>query len=182
VYGPQGFTNATFTDGGGKIHFLSQFLYADFILNNQFKTGISRLPLNLVLDYEDNLNAASHPLDAKGNPTSLGKQSHGYFGEISLGQLRNQNDVQFGYAFEREEQDAIIASFAESEQRAPTNIVQHRVYGSWKVRPNTTAFFTTWIGRTLNSNLEHAIVAPGTVAGTIEPWLKRLQFDLLYTF
>jgi hypothetical protein len=182
VYGPQGFTNATVTDAVGKIHFLSQFLYADFILNNQIHTGISRFPLNLVLEYENNLNAASHPLDAKGNPTNLGKQSHGYMADISLGQLKNRNDVQFGYAFEREEQDAIISSFAESEQRAPTNILQHRIYGQWKLRPNTTANFTMWVGRTLNSNLEHAIVAPGTVSGSIEPWLKRLQFDLIYSF
>jgi hypothetical protein len=182
VYGPQGFTNATVTDTAGKIHFLSQFLYADFILNNQIHTGISRFPLNLVLEYENNLNAASHPLDAKGNPTNLGKQSHGYMADISLGQLKNRNDVQFGYAFEREEQDAIISSFAESEQRAPTNILQHRIYGQWKLRPNTTANFTMWVGRTLNSNLEHAIVAPGTVSGSIEPWLKRLQFDLIYSF
>ena len=182
VYGPQGFTNATVTDTAGKIHFLSQFLYADFILNNQIHTGISRFPLNLVLEYENNLNAASRPLDAKGNPTNLGKQSHGYMADISLGQLKNRNDVQFGYAFEREEQDAIISSFAESEQRAPTNILQHRIYGQWKLRPNTTANFTMWVGRTLNSNLEHAIVAPGTVSGSIEPWLKRLQFDLIYSF
>ena len=182
VYGPQGFTNATVTDAVGKIHFLSQFLYADFILNNQIHTGISRFPLNLVLEYENNLNAASHPLDAKGNPTNLGKQSHGYMADISLGQLKNRNDVQFGYAFEREEQDAIISSFAESEQRAPTNILQHRIYGQWKLRPNTAANFTMWVGRTLNSNLEHAIVAPGTVPGLIEPWLKRLQFDLIYSF
>ncbi len=182
VYGPQGFTNATVTDAVGKIHFLSQFLYADFILNNQIHTGISRFPLNLVLEYENNLNAASHPLDAKGNPTNLGKQSHGYMADISLGQLKNRNDVQFGYAFEREEQDAIISSFAESEQRAPTNILQHRIYGQWKLRPNTTANFTMWVGRTLNSNLEHAIVAPGTVSGSIEPWLKRMQFDLIYSF
>ena len=56
------------------------------------------------------------------------------------------------------------------------------VYGLWKVRANTTAAFTMWIGRTLNSNLQHAIVAPGTVPGTIEPWLKRLQFDMIYAF
>jgi len=39
-----------------------------------------------------------------------------------------------------------------------------------------------WLGRTLNSNLEHALVAPGTTPGSIEAWLKRLQFDLLYAF
>jgi hypothetical protein len=86
VYGPQGFTNATFTATGGKIHFLSQFLYADLILNNQIKTGLSRFPLNLLLDYENNLNAADHPLDAKGKPTNLGKQSHGHLVDVSLGQ------------------------------------------------------------------------------------------------
>ena len=182
VYGPQGFTNATFTDAGGKLHFLSKFLYADLILNNQIKTGSSRFPLNVLLDYQNNLNAADHPLDAKGNPTNLGKQGHGYLVDVSLGQTKNRNDLQFGYAFEREEQDAIISSFAESEQRAPTNILEHRVYVLWKIRPNTTAAFTTWIGRTLNSNLQHAVVAPGTVPGSVEPWLKRLQFDMIYTF
>ena len=182
VYGPQGFTNATFTDAGGKIHFLSQFLYADLILNNQIKTKWSRFPINLLLDYENNLNAADHPLDAKGNPTNLGKQSHGYLVDVSLGQTKNRNDLQFGYAFEREEQDAIISSFAESETRAPTNLLEHRIYGLWKIRSNTTAAFIMWIGRTLNSNLQHAVVAPGTVPGTTEPWLKRLQFDMIYTF
>ena len=163
-------------------HFLSQFLYVDLILNNQIKTGLSRFPLNLLLDYQNNLNAADHPLDAKGKPTNLGKQSHGYLVDVSLGQTKNRNDVQFGYAFEREEQDAIISSFAESEIRAPTNILEHRIYGLWKIRANTTAAFTMWIGRTLNSNLQHAVVAPGTVPGTVEPWLKRLPFDMIYTF
>jgi len=73
-------------------------------------------------------------------------------------------------------------AFAESEQRAPTNIVQHRIYALWKLRQNTTASFTMWVGRTLNSNLNHAIVASGTTAGTIEPWVKRMQFDLIYSF
>jgi hypothetical protein len=87
--------------------------------------------------------------------------------DVSLGQVKNRNDLQFGYAFEREEQDAILASFAESEQRAPTNIVQPRIYALWKLRQNTTASFTMWVGRTLNSNLEHAIVAAGTTPGRV---------------
>ena len=63
---------------------------------------------------------------------------------------------------------------------APTS--WNRIYGLWKIRANTSAAFTMWIGRTLNSNLQHAVVAPGTVPGTVEPWLKRLQFDMIYTF
>jgi hypothetical protein len=203
AFAANGMTNSTFIDANGNPHFLSRFLYADLILNNQFKTGLARLPLNLMLEYENNLNAAAHPYDytatglqSTSTPnTSLGKQSHAYLADISLGQQKKKNDVQFGYAFLREEQDAAIASWGESDQRAPTNVLQHRFYGLWRVAPNTTASFTWWHGRTLDPFLENAVLAPGmkvsTTPGTgvlvpgtgaTEPWLNRLQFDLIYTF
>jgi Putative porin len=178
-------TNATYTDPSGKPHFFSQFLYADFILNNQIRTGSDRLPVNLLLEYEDNLDAKDHPLAATGNGvvlTGLGKQSHTYLADISLGQTKNKNDFQVGYAWLREEQDAAIASFAESDQRAPTNILQNRWYALWKVRANTVASYTFWYGRTLNSSLQHAVLATGTKPGEQEPYLKRMQFDLIYSF
>jgi hypothetical protein len=56
-----GMTNATFVDAKGQRHFLFGFEFADFILNSQLKTGLSRFPLNLLLEYENNLKAASHP-------------------------------------------------------------------------------------------------------------------------
>ena len=218
VFAPNGMTNATFTDAKGNLHFLSNFLYADLILNNQFKTRLPRLPLNLLLEYEDNLNASDHPFDytftnnttlayavtdtyatrsaaqAAAN-TGLGKQSKAYMFDLSLGQQKKKNDVQFGYAYEREEQDAAIASFGESDQRAPTNTLQHRIYGLWRVAPNTTASFTWWHGRTLNPYLQNATLASGMKvsptagtgvlvpgSGVEEPWLNRIQFDLIYTF
>jgi hypothetical protein len=96
------------------------------ILNNQIKTGQDRLPINLVLEYENNLDAKDRPLDPSGTVLpSLGKQSHTYLADVSLGQTKNKNDFQLGYAWLREEQDAAIASFAESDQRAPTNILQN---------------------------------------------------------
>lgn len=182
VFGPQGFTNATFVDDNGRIHFLSGFLYADLILNNQIKTGLKRFPVNLILEYQNNLNAADHPLDFSGAPTDLNKQSHAYLIDVSAGQSRTRNDLQIGYAWVRAEQDSAIASFIESENRAPTNLLQNRIYVLWRVRSNTVASYNLWIGRTLNSNLQHAIVAPGTVPGTAEPWLLRHQFDLVYSF
>ena len=183
VYGPQGFTNATFTDASGKLHFLSGFLYADFILNNQIKTGWTRFPINLLLEYENNLNAANHPLDSQGNVlTDEGKQSHAYQVDFSLGQLKNRNDIQIGYAWYRQEQDSAISSFLESENRTPSNLLQNRLSAQWKVRSNTVASYNLWIGRTLNSNLQHAILAPGVTAGEEDPYLKRMQFDLLYSF
>ena len=215
AFSANGMTNATFVDASGKLHFLSRFLYADLILNNQFKTGWARLPINLLLEYENNLNASEHPFDftftntstVKGdtfaNPfaaqaaarADLGKQSHVYYADISIGQQKKRGDIQAGYAFLRHEQDATIASFNESDQRAPSNILQHRVYALWRIRQNATAAFTWWHGRTLDPLLQNATLAPGMKvsatpgtgvivpgSGTQEPWLNRLQFDLIYTF
>jgi len=203
IFSPNGMTNATYADVAGHMHFLSAFLYADVILNNTFKTKWSRLPINLLAEYEDNLNASEHPFDftVKGavvNPgaavrTDLGKQSHVYYADISIGQQKNRGDLQVGYAWLRHEQDATIASFNESDQRAPSNILQHRVYALWRIRQNTTAAFTWWHGRTLDPFLQNAVLAPqlqvsdSTKAhflapGQSEPWLNRFQFDLIYTF
>ncbi len=178
-----GMTNATFVDAKGLRHFLSGFEYADFILNSQLKTGLSRFPLNLMLEYENNLKAASHPLDSKGNViTSIGSQNQAYLGEISIGQVKNRNDLQLGYGFWRSGQDSILATFSESEQRAATNIIEHHIFASWRLRSNVVAAYNAWIGRTLNSNLQHAVLAPGVTAGETEPFLTRHQFDLIYSF
>lgn len=183
AFAANGMTNATFTDAGGVRHFLSGFAYADFILNNQIQTGSKRAPLNLILEYEDNLKAASHPLSSTGAViSSLGAQGKAYLGDFSVGQAKNKNDVQFGYSYWRIEQDAIIASWAESDQRAPTNILQQRVYGIWKLRSNTVAQYSLWFGHTLNTSLEHAVLATGVTPGAPEPTLKRQQFDLIYSF
>ena len=178
-----GMTNATFVDSKGQRHFLSGFEYADVILNSQLKTGLSRFPLNLLLEYENNLKAARHPLDTAGNAiTSIGSQGQAYLGEISIGQIKNKNDLQFGYGFWRSGQDSILATFSESEQRAATNIIEHRVYAYWRLRSNVVAQYNAWIGRTLNSNLQHAVLAPGVTPGQKEPFLVRHQFDLIYSF
>jgi hypothetical protein len=186
VFAPNGLTNATTVDINGVPHFYSGFNYADFILNNQFKTGLERLPLNLLLEFEDNLDAEKHPLNSKGKViSSIGSQNKEYGVDFSLGQTRNKNDLQFGYAWLRQEQDADIASFGESDQRTPTNLIQNRVYALWKLRANTVGSFTWWRGRVLNSNLENnAALIQKTIktAGTTEPYLNRIQFDLICTF
>ena len=207
VFAPNGMTNAAWVDltkpNAPVWHFLSNFLYADFIINNQIKTPSARLPINILLEYENNLNAADHPFDTTGRSgckqdpvtlivtctssrpavnTSLGKQSHGYLVDVSVGQQKNRGDMQFGYAWVRQEQDSVISSFNESDQRAPTNVLQHRIYALWKIRANTVASFTWWHGRTLNSNLLNSALATGVKAGQLEPYLDRLQFDLIYSF
>ena len=194
VFAPNGLTNATFVDSKGVPHFYSGYNYADFILNNQIQTPAKRLPLNLLVEFEDNLDAEAHPLNSKGTvQANLGSQNKEYGADFSLGQIKNKNDVQFGYAWYREEQDAAIASFVESDQRAPTNIIQNRFYALWKLHPNTVASFSWWHGRTLNTNLENNAALFNTwstankgmtitAAGQPESYLNRLQFDLIYTF
>jgi hypothetical protein len=191
VFAPNGMTNATFVDSKGVPHFYSGYNYADFILPNQIQTGFTRLPVNILLEFLDNLDAENHPLNTKGAViTTLGSQNKEYGFDVSVGQVKNKNDIQVGYAWYREEQDAAIASFVESDQRAPTNILQNRIYALWKLRSNTLASFTWWHGRALNTNLENNValfnnyssVATITKPGQQEPYLNRLQFDLIYTF
>jgi hypothetical protein len=202
AFAPNGMTNATFVDAAGKVHFYSGFDLLDFIVNNQIQTGASKFPINLVAEYEQNLDAAAHPLSAAANNpvlTNLGSQNKAYSCDFSVGRTVNKNDLMFGYAWLRQEQDAVLASIAESDQRAPTNILQNRTYANWKVRSNTLATFTWWYGRTLNTNLENnaalfnnwggfvsnaAVAGKSTISapGQREPWLNRFQFDLIYTY
>jgi hypothetical protein len=185
IFAPNGMTNATFLDTAGKIHFYSGFNIVDTILNNTFKTPVARLPINLLLEFEDNLNAATHPLDMTGAPiTNLGSQNKEYGGDISIGQQKAKNDLQFGYSWYRQEQDSVLASITESDQRSPTNVIQNKIYANWKIQSNTAAQFTWWRGRTLNTALENnlAFGKTVTVLGAEEPWLNRLQFDLVYTY
>jgi hypothetical protein len=179
-FAPNGLTNATVRvgtapNGAPILAFASKFLYSDIILDSNFDTGLQRFPVRVFLEYLDNLNAV------RISPV-LGRQSHLYKAEASFGQLKKRNDVQLGYGFWRQEQDSVLAAFNESDQRAPTNILQHNVSIQWMVRDNVTAAATLWNGRTLNTNLVNARVAPGVRPGETDPWLRRLQFDLIYKF
>jgi hypothetical protein len=202
AFAPNGMTNATYLDAAGKPHFYSGFDLLDFIVNNQIQTGAREFPINLLVEYEQNLDAASHPLSAaKGNPilTNLGSQNKEYGADLSIGRSVRKNDLLFGYSWQRQEQDSVLASIAESDQRAPTNVLQDRVYANWKLRANTLASFTWWHGRVLNTFLENnaalynnwggfvsnaAVAGKSTISapGQQEPWLNRFQFDLLYTY
>jgi hypothetical protein len=172
-------TNATRIVGTGtgqRRAFVSGFEYADFILDNNFLTPWKRLPLRVTAEYEQNLRAQLNV----GLAPSV--QDKAYWFEINLGQQKQKHDLQFGYSWWRIEQDAVISQFNESEQRAPTNVLQNRFYVNWLVQPNVTASFTDWIGRTLNRNLQNAALAPGLPSNMNDPYVNRLQFDLIYKF
>jgi hypothetical protein len=171
-------TNATFIRGAGTGQaraFVSGFEYADLIWDNTFTTPWKRFPWRLTGEYEQNLRARK-------STVAPSKQNRGYWFDTNLGTQKQRNDLQIGYNWMRIEQDAVISQFNESELRAPTNVLENRFYVNWLLRTNTTASFNWWIGRTLNRNLQNASLAPGLPAGRQDPWLNRLQFDLLYRF
>ncbi|HSE50508.1 MAG TPA: putative porin [Terriglobales bacterium] len=189
-FAPNGMTNTTFTGGTCPVArcFASGFFYSNFLLNNSFQTWSDRFPLYLNGEFLQNLDAANSELDpafgagaCHGN-ICFSPQDKAYGVEIGMGQQKNKGDWQFGYEWRRQEADSAIASFTESDQRAPTNIVQNRWYLFYKLTNNTQLQFTDWIGRTLNSALVGATRANGIVPGEEEPYLNRMQFDVVYTF
>ena len=171
-------TNASRIVGAGagqKRAFVSGFLYSDFIADTNVVTPWQRYPFRFLAEYEQNLRANL-------SPGTITKQDKGYWFETSVGQQKEKHDLLLGYSFARIEQDAVISEFNESDLRAATNVVQHRAYINWLIEKNTTAGLTWWVGRTLNANLQNAARAPGLPAGRQDPFLNRLQFDLIYKF
>ena len=75
-----------YTDPTTKLaNLLSGYFYTDYLLQNEVKTGLKQFPFNLILEFQDNLDAAAHPLDTTGKAIpSLGSQGEGYLGEASL--------------------------------------------------------------------------------------------------
>jgi hypothetical protein len=166
------FTNASVIIGTGAAQrrgFVSDFEYSDAVVNMAIKTRWARFPVNLIGEYIDNLRARNN-------------QGQAGFGEFSIGQTRNKNDIQGGYSFARIEQDAVISQFNESDYRAATNVVQHRFFFNWAIAPSVTASYTMFIGRTLNTNLQNAARLSNIAVGQQEPFLKRMQLDLVYRF
>ncbi len=162
------------TTGAATREFLSTFLYSDFIVDTNVKTPWEKWPVRLLLEYEKNLNA-------------FDSQDAAFWGELVFGQTRNKNDLQFGYSFTRIERDALISQFNESDMRAATNVLQHRLYALWNMQHNVTAGYTLWVGRTLDCRLQGAALANGFTCNlappfNTEPYLKRMQFDLIYKF
>ncbi len=185
-----GVTNATLIHGTGSKQtrgYLSRFTNADLIVDSVFTTPWwnKRLPIHVVGEYEKNLRAAT-------NRNAM------YVGMAEIGRATEMHDWILGYSFNRTDQDAIISSFAESDERAPTNVIQHRLYGGWMVAKNTQAMFTWWLGRAQDLTLPNTALLQNNVPinsnfptkglGAFDPltmkdpYLNRLQLDLIYKF
>ena len=194
-FGGNGFaTNGTATAGGGtfsfggssdtnnfgviagKRVFASQFGIVDAIARLDFDTGVKRWPIYALFDYVQNTKACSNlgvfTAAAVAPPTCDSRQRHGYWGEFKVGQTKNKGDLMLGYTFARVERDAVLSAFNFSDLRQPTNVIEHRVEGLYQAYPHVQLGVTGLIGRQIVT----------AQSPTLERWLKRWQFDTIFSF
>jgi hypothetical protein len=153
----------------GVASYVSGFRYANVIVDNTIRTPWRALPVTAAFEYQHNLRAAS----TRDTAWSL---------RFDAGRAQRHGDWDFGWHIFRVEQDATLAGLGESDWRAPTNVLQNRYGVDWMVRNNVQLSFTLYSGRTLDSSLSGALLAPSLPAGRRDPWTNRMYFDVTYRY
>jgi hypothetical protein len=166
--------------------FASKFGLFDSIARFDITTPSDKWPIAIIGDYVQNTeacanvpfleaapaNTASVHYSQSTNFSCNANQRRGYWGEIQVGRAQQRGDWQFDYTRIFIEREAVLSNFDYSDIRQGSNVSEHRAMVIYQVHRNVQTDFTALIGRPLN------------FAGTTppQPWLERLQFDLIYTF
>lgn len=169
-------TNNFGADASGKRFYASKFGIFDALARLDFNSGSKRWPVYALFDFVQNTqacdNASTFARAGLAFPTCDRHQRHGYWGELKAGQTKNKGDLLLGYTFARIERDAVLAAFDFSDLRQATNVVEHRIEVYYQAYPHVQIGWTGLIGRQL-------ITAQSS---TPERWLKRFQFDSIFSF
>jgi hypothetical protein len=175
-----GFSASTLSNNfgviGGKRIFASKYGIVDAIARLDFDTGWKRWPIYILGDFAQNTRACSNlgTFVAAGvaAPTCDPHQRHAYWGEFQFGQVKNKGDMRLGYTFMRIERDAVLSAFNFSDLRQPTNVLEHRLEAYYQLYPHVQIGTTGLIGRQIVNGQ----------SPVEERWLKRWQFDTIYSF
>lgn len=160
----------------GKRVFASKYGIVDALARLDWDTGNERWPVYALLDFAQNTEACGN-LEAfivadVTPPTCDPHQRHGYWTELKAGQTKNKGDLLVGYTFARIERDAVLSAFDMSDLRQPTNVLEHRVEAYYQAYPHVQVGVTGLIGRQIVT----------AQSATPERWLKRWQFDTIFSF
>lgn len=147
--------------------FAEKFAYLDLIAELDYNWR-PRWPLRLTLDFVNNLRAS--------------EERSGYWAEIEVGKTSEAGDWAFGYTFLRVEREAVIGAYNYSDTRASTNLLQHRLRAAYQIHRNVTVENTFFFGRLFNPQDSLSLVPPAFQPLNQDPYLKRLQFDVIYKF
>ncbi|HTW22523.1 MAG TPA: putative porin [Candidatus Baltobacteraceae bacterium] len=166
--------------------FESKFGLFDSIARFDITTPSDKWPIAIIGDYVQNTEACANVpflAVAPANTSSIhysqstnfscnANQRRGYWGEIQVGRAQKRGDWQFDYTRIMIEREAVLSNFDYSDIRQGSNVSEHRAMVIYQVHRNVQTDFTALIGRPLNFGS----------ASAPQPWLERLQFDLIYTF
>jgi hypothetical protein len=177
---PTGVTNIT------NAQFASKFALLDSLARFDVQTPSDRWPIALIGDYVQNTEACANVANLKTAPANTSSveysqstnfacnphQRRGYWGEAQLGRATKRGDWQFDYTRIFIEREAVLSNFDYSDIRQGSNVTEHRAMVLYQLYSNVQLSFTGLFGRPLN------------FGGTKPPedYLKRLQFDLIYSF
>ena len=166
--------------------FASKFALFDSLARFDVKTASAKWPIAFIGDFVQNMGACSNLANIAAPPANTStitykqttnfacnaRQRKGYWGEAQVGRAQQRGDWQFDYARIFIEREAVLSNFDYSELRQGSNVTEHRASVLYQVNRNVQLSFIGLIGRPLNfGNTKPP-----------EPWLERLQFDVLYSF
>ena len=158
----------------------------DSLARFDIKTPADKWPIAFIGDYVQNTEACANEnniLAAPANTASIhytqstnfacnAHQRKGYWAEAQVGRGQKKGDWQFDYTRIFTEREAVLSNFAYSDIRQGSNVSEHRAMVIYQFENNVQLSFTGLFGRPLNF-------------GSTKPpenWLKRLQFDVIYSF
>jgi hypothetical protein len=163
-------------DDGNVTGFASRFLLVDLLGQAEYRFS-PRWPLALDFNFVRNTRA-------------LDGESDGYWTELALGRAAEPGEFRFSYMFTRIERDAVLSAFNESDLRAGTNVLNHRVMFRYRATPRVTLDYSLMVGRLARPELTPELVPEPRRAGCLlvpavdcrDPYLKRMQLDAVYRF
>jgi len=152
-----------------------KFAYLDTIMKLDLDTS-RRFPVTILFDFVNNVRGP--------------RERSGYWAEAIFGRQKETKDWQFGYTFARIEKDAVVSAFNESDIRSSTNVLQHKLLVGYMFHGSVQSQFTAYIGKLANPQDNPELVPIGVRAACTgadlsncrDPYLKRLQFDVIYKF
>lgn len=154
-------------NSGAVVGYVSKFAYLDLIAELNYRWR-PRWPVRLTLDFVNNTRAAD--------------ERSGYWAELALGRTQEKGDWQLGYTLIRIERDAIIGAFNFDDLRSGTNVLNHRFKVDHLVHKNITLEYTLLVGRLFNPHENLNLVPAAFQPQARDPFLLRMQFDVIYKF
>jgi hypothetical protein len=156
--------------------FASKYGDVDVLARLDLNANSKRWPVYVLTDFVQNTKACDNLrvflTAGVATPTCDSRQRHGSWSEFKVGQTKNKGDLLLGYTFARIERDAVLGAFDMSDLRQATNVIEHRLEAYMQVQSHVQVGVTGLIGR--------QIVTAQSAA--LERWLKRWQFDTIFSF